>query len=115
LNLYDCCSAYSLLCSQVRLAIDRETDRPKGFAHIEFTTRQAAERAVKELNGMEVLGREMRADHAMERDAAMEGGRDRALVSGRGDRSSVRRGGWSDRFSTEGGGGDRDRGNYGSW
>jgi len=60
LNLYDCCSAYSLLCSQVRLAIDRETDRPKGFAHIEFTTRQAAERAVKELNGMEVLGREMR-------------------------------------------------------
>ena len=97
------------------MAIDRETDRPKGFAHIEFTTRQAAERAVKELNGMEVLGREMRADHAMERDAAMEGGKDRALVSGRGDRSSGRRGGGSDRFSTEGGGGDRDRGNYGSW
>ena len=97
------------------MAIDRETNRPKGFAHIEFTTRQAAERAVKELNGMEVLGREMRADHAMERDAAMEGGRDRAPVSGRGDRSGRRRGGGSDRFSNEDRGGDRDRGNYGSW
>ena len=70
---------------------------------------------MKELNGMEVLGREMRADHAMERDAARGGGRDRATVSDRGDRSGRRRGGGSDRFSNEDRGGDRDRGNYGSW
>eukprot|EP01042_Synura_sphagnicola_P036796 gene36796-biopygen27387 len=74
--------ALPVVMNSVRLAIDRETNRPKGFAHIEFTTRQAAERAAEELNGMEVLGREMRADHAMERDAARGGGgRDRAPVS----------------------------------
>eukprot|EP01042_Synura_sphagnicola_P036397 gene36397-biopygen4201 len=107
--------ALPVVMNSVRLAIDREPNRPKRFAHIEFTTRQAAERAVKELNGMEVLGREMRADHATERDAARGGGRDRAPVSGRGDRSGGRRGGGSDRFSNEDRGGDRDRGNYGSW
>ena len=63
---------------------------------------------------MEVLGREMRADHAMERDAARGVGRDRAPVSGRGNRSGRRRGGRSDRLSNEDRGGDRDHGNYGS-
>jgi polyadenylate-binding protein len=52
----------------VRLAIDRETGRPRGFGHIDFTSRDCAEKAITELNGMEVLGRQLRADFAQRKE-----------------------------------------------
>lgn len=52
----------------VRLATDRETGKPRGFGHIDFTSREGAERAIVELNGMEVLGRQLRADFASKRN-----------------------------------------------
>jgi len=35
----------------VRIALDRETERPKGFCHVEFADPAAAAKAVAELNG----------------------------------------------------------------
>lgn len=55
--------------SRVRLAVDKETGRPRGFGHIDFKDKELAERAVVELNGLEVMGRSLRADHAERKDA----------------------------------------------
>lgn len=52
------------LYTKVRLAFDRETGRSKGFGHIDFKDAASADRAIAELNGLEVMGREIRADHA---------------------------------------------------
>jgi RNA recognition motif-containing protein len=35
----------------VRIAYDRETERPKGFCHVEFADPASATKAVAELNG----------------------------------------------------------------
>ena len=91
------------LYTQVRLAIDRETGRQRGFGHIDFKDADSAERAVKELDGLEVMGRQLRADHA-QRNAAPGG------FSGGGGRG--RGGGGGDRY---GGGGGQDSGSFGSW
>lgn len=52
------------LFTTVRLATDRETGRTRGFGHIDFKDQDSADRAVMELNGLEVMGRQLRADHA---------------------------------------------------
>ena len=62
------------LYNNVRLAIDRETGRQRGFGHIDFKDAETAERAVKELDGLEVMGRQLRADHAQKKDAGGYGG-----------------------------------------
>lgn len=48
----------------VRLATDNQTGRIRGFGHVDFKDSETAARAVIELNGMEVLGRQLRVDHA---------------------------------------------------
>lgn len=48
----------------VRLATDNQTGRIRGFGHVDFKDSDTAARAVVELNGMEVLGRQLRVDHA---------------------------------------------------
>ena len=47
----------------VRLATDNQTGRIRGFGHVDFKDSDTAARAVVELNGMEVLGRQLRVDH----------------------------------------------------
>ena len=56
----------------VRLAVDRVTGRPKGYAHVDFVDASAAEQAIKKLNDLEVMGRLLRADVAQRK--AMTGG-----------------------------------------
>ena len=46
----------------VRVAIDRRTGQPRGFAHADFTDVSSAERALKELSGKVVCGRPLRLD-----------------------------------------------------
>eukprot|EP01039_Chlorochromonas_danica_P009374 gene9374-10352_t len=48
----------------IRLALDKETGMSRGFAHIQFPTVEAAEKAVVELNGVSLLGRPLRVDMA---------------------------------------------------
>jgi RNA recognition motif-containing protein len=49
---------------RIRVAVDRETGRQKGFAHIDFRSEDLARRAVTELNGIELMGRVLRIDYA---------------------------------------------------
>jgi RNA recognition motif-containing protein len=57
------------LYDTVRLATDRETGRHRGFGYVDFKTADGAYSAVAELGGLEVLGRQLRADLARPRDA----------------------------------------------
>ena len=77
------------LYTSVRVAVDRETGRHRGFGYVDFIEQENAEKAVAELNGLEVLGRQLRADHAVRNSDRREGGR---YNNNRGDR-----GGYGDR------------------
>ena len=50
--------------ANIRISIDRDTGRSKGFGHIDFVSAEWANKAVEILNGMEAEGRVIRADHA---------------------------------------------------
>jgi len=47
--------------------VNPEDSRPKGFAHIEFSSPEEAAKAVSELNGQEIEGRRLRLDVAKPR------------------------------------------------
>lgn len=46
----------------VRVAIDRRTGQPRGFAHADFTDVASAESAMEEMQGKMVGGRALRID-----------------------------------------------------
>ena len=46
----------------VRVAIDRRTGQPRGFAHADFVDVASAEEAMKQLDGKEIYGRRLRLD-----------------------------------------------------
>ena len=48
----------------VRVAIDRRTGQPRGFAHADFVTVESAEVAYQILNGKDVCGRNLRIDYS---------------------------------------------------
>ena len=58
------------LYTGVRMAIDRDTGRPKGYAHVDFKDAASANRAVQELNGLQVLGRPLRVDNALRKPSS---------------------------------------------
>src|SRR5260370_2900352 len=51
----------------VRIALDRETQRPRGFAFIEVASDADAESAIKEWNGNALAGRNVVVQKAQER------------------------------------------------
>src|SRR5579859_2852367 len=51
----------------VRIAVDRETQRPRGFAFIEVATETDAESAIKDWNGNALAGRNVFVEKAQER------------------------------------------------
>lgn len=59
----------------MRLATDRETGRSRGFGHIDFKDDESCQRAISELNGMEVLGRPLRVDIAQKKEDGAGGDR----------------------------------------
>ncbi|KHJ82465.1 hypothetical protein OESDEN_17841 [Oesophagostomum dentatum] len=48
----------------IKMVHDRETGKPKGYGFIEFLDVQTAELAIRNLNGYEVNGRQLRVDSA---------------------------------------------------
>ena len=54
---------------EVVLPVDRATDRPRGFAFIEFKDADAATGAIDKLDGTELGGRSLRVSEARERGA----------------------------------------------
>ncbi|UEG54557.1 RNA-binding protein [Mucilaginibacter daejeonensis] len=53
--------------SSVKLIIDRETGRSKGFGFVEMEDDEAAQKAIAGLNGVEVAGRSIAVSQAEER------------------------------------------------
>jgi RNA recognition motif-containing protein len=51
-------------CTDIRVAVDRATGWPRGFAHADFTTVEAAQEAYKRLQGLVIGNRELRVDYA---------------------------------------------------
>ncbi|RAL66389.1 hypothetical protein DID88_006080 [Monilinia fructigena] len=74
----------------VRVAIDRRTGQPRGFAHADFVDVESAMKALEQLQGKEVFNRRLRVDYSVgERNAGGRVGGDRAG----GDRGFSGRGG----------------------
>jgi nucleolin len=49
---------------EVRMAVDRKTGIPRGFAHVEFIDLNSAQRAYDALKDKEILGRKLRVDYS---------------------------------------------------
>ncbi|MFO7287157.1 MAG: RNA-binding protein [Gammaproteobacteria bacterium] len=66
-ELRDAFAAYGEV-SSVKILVDRETGRSRGFGFVEMPNRQEAERAVAQLNGKDVGGRALRVNEARPRE-----------------------------------------------
>ena len=63
-----------------QVIVDRETNRSRGFGFVEMGTDEAADAAVKKLNGRDLKGRAIRVNEAQARNtggARSGGGRER--------------------------------------
>jgi RNA recognition motif-containing protein len=60
--------------TEVKIVLDRDTGRPRGFAFVEMGTDQEAAQAIETLNGRELQGRAMSVSEARERAARGGGG-----------------------------------------
>ena len=83
--------------ADVKIVIDRDTGRSRGFAFVEMSTDAEAQAAIQQLDGHELMGRSIRVNEAQERER--DGG-------GRGGGGGGGRGGY-------GGGGGRGPGGGG--
>ncbi|MDT3405126.1 RNA recognition motif domain-containing protein [Mucilaginibacter terrae] len=99
--------------NSVKLIIDRETGRSKGFGFVEMPDDEAAQKAISGLNGSEIAGRSIAVSQAEERKPSTGGG-SRGGFGGGGNRGG---GGYGGGNRGGGGGGyqkDNNRGG-GRW
>jgi len=61
--------------SDVKIVMDRETGRPRGFAFVEMSSDQEAQAAIEQLNARELDGRAIKVNEAQERSGGGGGGR----------------------------------------
>ena len=97
--------------SSVSLIKDKQTGESKGFGFVEMPEVSEGQAAVKEMNGKEFMGRELKVDQAKERPARPSGGR--GGFGGRGGGGGRRfggSGGGNRSGNRSGGGGNRDGG-----
>jgi cold-inducible RNA-binding protein len=74
------------LITSARVICDREGGRSRGFGFVEFDSTEAAEKALDELNGFEMLGRALQVKHARPhepRDGRVDSDRSRAAADTR--------------------------------
>ena len=60
--------------TEVKLVMDRETGRPRGFAFVEMSTDEQAVTAINNLNGRDLQGRAVTINEARERTGGGGGG-----------------------------------------
>ena len=63
--------------SEVKVVLDRDTGRPRGFAFVEMASDSAAAAAIAQLNGRELQGRALNVKEAQERSGGGGGGGNR--------------------------------------
>ena len=59
---------------RVSIITDRETGRPRGFAFVEMGTEEAAQQAIQELDGQDLMGRPLRVNEAHDKPRGGGGG-----------------------------------------
>jgi RNA recognition motif-containing protein len=96
---------------EVKVVLDRDTGRPRGFAFVEMTTDAEAAQAIETLNGREIQGRPINVSEARER-APRGGGGGGGFGGGGGGRGGRDHG---DHGGGRGGGGGRRGGGGGGW
>nr|MBR9810471.1 RNA-binding protein [bacterium] len=103
-------SAYGTI-EDLFIPLDRETNRPRGFAFITLADDDLARKAIEEMDGADLMGRNLRVNEAEERRPQQNRG------GGGGGYGGDRRGGGGGR-DRRGGGRDRrggGRDNEGGW
>ncbi len=63
--------------AEVKVVLDRDTGRPRGFAFVEMATDAAAQSAMEALNGKDLQGRTIAVSEARERAGGGGGRRQR--------------------------------------
>ncbi len=95
--------------TDVKVMMDRETGRPRGFAFVEMSTDAEARDAIAQLNGSELGGRTLKINEAQERESGGGGG----FRGGGGGGGGGFRGGGGGGGDRRGGGGGGGRGGGG--
>ncbi len=72
-NLQDLFAPHGTVTS-AQVVMDRVTNRSRGFGFVEFTTDEAAEKAIADLNGKAIDGRTLTVNEARERTPGGGGG-----------------------------------------
>ena len=67
-DLRDLCSPFGNV-NEVNVIMDRETQRPRGFAFVTMATAQAGQAAIAALNGKSVGGRDLTVNEAKPMEA----------------------------------------------
>ena len=62
--------------SSAKVMMDRETGKPRGFAFVDMPNDGEARKAIENLNGKEIQGRQMNVNEARPREARPRGGND---------------------------------------
>ena len=96
--------------AEVKLVLDRDTGRPRGFAFVEMATDAGALNAIENLNGKDLQGRSIAVSEARERTGGGGGG---GGGGGRGGFGGGGGGGGRGFGGGGGGGGGGDRGGFG--
>ena len=60
--------------TEVKLMVDRDTGKPRGFAFVTMATEEGAKAAIQALNGKEVKGRALTVNEARPREERSGGG-----------------------------------------
>jgi cold-inducible RNA-binding protein len=60
--------------SEVKVVMDRDTGRPRGFAFVEMSTDNEAQQAISQLNGRDLGGRTLKVNEARESTGGGGGG-----------------------------------------
>ncbi len=96
---------------RVSVVTDRDTGQPRGFAFVEMTDPQEAQRAMEAMNGAEMNGRALNVNEARPRPSGGGGGGGRGAGGGgfSRDRGGPRGGGGGGGNRGGGGGGGRQR------
>ena len=92
--------------TDVYVAMDRMTGRPRGFAFVTMGTAEEAQEAAEKINGSELDGRQLTVNEARPKEERPGGG---GFGGGGGGRGFGGGGGGRDRGGFGGGGGGRDR------
>ena len=56
--------------ADLKVMLDRETGRPRGFAFVEMSSNEEAQNAISQFNGREFGGRALKVNEAEERSAS---------------------------------------------